>query len=379
MMVLAIIALLAAFLIPAIAGAYRQGKEAAEIADVGNLVAAVQKFKDRFGVYPPSQIILRENGAYNGTNTPVLITNGGRGAVFDEPLSIQYLRRIWPQLVINVNGLPVDYTNNGTASDIDRSGNTANDPNDFYDWNGDGIPNGPWFLEGDECLVFFLGGIPTGQYLDLTNNPLRPAVASDVRKYPPGVSGFSKTPHWPCQRVAGGAGLEGPFMEFVSGRLIDSDRDSFWELLPFRKPSPEGPYVYFSAYEGAGYRPDDLNLAQEPAPNLATVPVADFLVLWPLVAAYPGVQGSGTGVDPYFVRSLGPNPYTVGASHPGTPLPLGFSVRYHKPDSFQIISPGPSVGYGHGGEFPLDERVDNTDDKDNLTNFSPGALEEGKQ
>ena len=110
------------------------------------------------------------------------------------------------------------------------------------------------------------------------------------------------------------------------------------------------------------------------------MPTARFLVLWPIASSYPAAtrRGSGTTTDPFYVESPGPNPYSAGTPYPGTPMPLGFVVRYHKPDAFQIISPGSQVGYGHGGEFPLDETQDNRDDKDNLTNLSGNPLQDGK-
>jgi general secretion pathway protein G len=367
LMVIAIIGVLAALLVPVIAGAYRKGQEAAEVTEISNLAGALQKFKDRFGVYPPSQLVLREEGNYNLTISPYIGPGAQNTAVFDESISVQYLRRIWPQLVLHTDGTTV------TPAEIgDINGDQAVNAGDYYDWNGDNVAGQVHFLQGDECLVFFLIGIPTGQ----ATNP----------KNPPGGLGFSKTPPWPMQRMIVGVGRDGPYFDISGARLIDRDSDGFWELVPFRKPSLSGGYAYFSAYEGAGYRPDDLSLAFEPAPNGGQMPTEHFLVQWPINASYPGVQGSGTPADPYYVISLGPNPYTIGDSHPAypspqqPPLPPGFVVRYHKPDSFQIISPGPGVGYGHGGEFPIDEddAADDDDDKDNLTNFSGGSLEEGK-
>jgi prepilin-type N-terminal cleavage/methylation domain-containing protein len=377
LMVLAIIGVLMALLVPVINSAYRKGKEAAEFTEITNLAGALQKFKDRYGVYPPSQIVLIENGNYSANNWTSICGNGEVGedpnaeGIFLRSVSLQYLRRIWPNLVISTSG----------AVSYDINGDGAVNANDYYDWNQDGVLNGPWFLQGDECLVFFLGGLPTGQYLDSSGTAQRPAVTYEPKKYPPGISGFSKTPHWPMQAVVPGAGRDGPFFaEMPSDRLIDRDNDSFWELIPYRKPSIEGAYVYFSAYEGTGYRPDDLNLAKEPAPNGSATQTQNFLVLWPFPSNYPSstLRGSGSSIDPYYVESRGPNPYTVGTPHPGTPLPTGFVVRYHKPEGFQIISPGSQVGYGHGGELPLDDKLNNRDDEDNLTNLSGSPLQDGK-
>ncbi len=372
LMVLAIIGILISILVPVIASAFRKGQEAAEFTEITNLAGALQKFKDRYGVYPPSQIILREDGDYYVGGNPIVAPSPQDTAVFDEALSVQYLRRIWPQLVIhtrtNLTPYPVTPTEIG-----DISGDGTVNANDFYDWNGDGSLGNPaqvHYLQGDECLVFFLGGLPTGQVANTKN--------------PAGCTGFSKAPQWPTQRtgIAPGAGRDGPFHELSSARLVDRDNDGFWELVPFRKPSVSGPYAYFSAYDGAGYRPDDLNLTTEPAPNGGTMPTTKFQVLWPISATYPTAtrRGSGTPADPYYVESPGPNPYTLGSAYPSTapPIPAGFIVRYHKPDGFQIISPGPAVGYGHGGEFPLDDQLDNRDDNDNLTNFSSGPMQDAK-
>ena len=60
------------------------------------------------------------------------------------------------------------------------------------DWNGDSnIASGQeYVLEGEECLVFILGGIPTAP------------------TQPPGVLGFSKNPNLPS--APGGAATTAP-------------------------------------------------------------------------------------------------------------------------------------------------------------------------
>ncbi len=366
MVVIVIIGILIGLLVPVIAGAFRRGKEAAEIAEIQNLVGALQRFKDRYGAYPPSQIILREDGAYTFGAAPFVGPGNQSTAVFDETLSIQYINRFWPQMRIHTDGTAV------TPAEIgDINGDGTIDVNDFYDWNGDGVKNGPWYLQGDECLVFFLGGIPTGQYTDSGGTVQRPgSVGFDPKKYPPGALGFGKTPQWPTQPVVPSAGRDGPFYELPGERLQDRDGDGFYELTPYRNPGTAA-YAYFSSYDGTGYRPDDLNLATEPS----GVPVisADFGVLWPLNAAYPSPPRSAGA--PYYLQSPGPNPYTIGTSLSAA---AGWVVRYWKPDAFQIISPGTNRGYGSGGEFPLPSDASD-EDKDNLANFSPAELSSGKQ
>src|SRR5262245_29977795 len=105
LMVIAIIGLLVGLLVPAIAGAYKRGKEAAEIAEISNIAAALQKFKDRFGVYPPSHFVLIEDGNYSAANWNRIfrVTNGEVGespnqaSICIRSQTVQYIRRIWPQ------------------------------------------------------------------------------------------------------------------------------------------------------------------------------------------------------------------------------------------------------------------------------------------
>ena len=121
-------------------------------------------------------------------------------------------------------------------------------------------------------------------------------------------------------------------------------------------------------------------------PSISTYNV--FRVLWPVPttggSAYPATyqysEGPGYPVMTT-VQSPGPNPYTIGAPFvPQSTAPA--RVRYAKPDSFQLISPGTDNAYGQGGAVP---RVGPTGgdpnyyreprhDDDNLTNFAPGEL-----
>src|SRR5262245_45153818 len=244
LMVIAIIALLVALLIPALASAYLRSKEAAELAEINSLTVALESFKDRFGVYPPSQIILREDGDYSdatmsGVNNIVsqspnstenLIFGGvhhparGPGGVFLRDVTVQYLRRIWPQLPLNTG--PTAGVAPGIVFPPAANAN-------YYDWNGDGTYTpGTFLLSGDECLVFFLGGIPIGEPVD------NPSIRSGQGL--PGTLGFNKQPFNPTIRPVAGASIsrDGPFHEFDSGRLADWDQNGFWEFLPLRKSRP---------------------------------------------------------------------------------------------------------------------------------------------
>src|SRR5262245_46642027 len=119
-----------------------------EIYQLGQGVAA---FKQKFSVdYIPSKIVLRENGAYV-TNGPDPVQNKL------ELDSINWLKQAWPLLAF-----PVDWNQNNTTDTT------------------------PYTLEGDQCLVFFLGGInENGQPSGFSTNKSNPMDASTTQRLGP--------------------------------------------------------------------------------------------------------------------------------------------------------------------------------------------------
>jgi general secretion pathway protein G len=395
LMVMLLIAILVGLLVPVIAAAYRRGREAAEITEINSLVTVIERFKDRYGVYPPSQIILREDGDYSSASgSPVAaITNDqpmlGVGGVFVKEVSIQYLKRIWPQIQLNTSS-----STGGPPRYIDTNNNGQVDSGEpFYDWNGNNtFDDVTYYLSGDECLVFFLGGIPAGQPLD------NPTVRAG--QGPPSTNGFSRDPRNPTiAPIAGTATVSRDDVryEFDSKRLADWDQNSFYEYLPLRRPGNRGGYAYFSSYEGAGYRPDDMNIDTTnvsteleasdensiPQNLMSTFNV--FRVLWPVPANYPtAYKYNESGVTTQTaVASPGPNPYTVGAPYEPQSSTVAPKVRYLKDNSFQLISPGIDNSYGQGGAIPRFGPTDVKDyyketkwDDDNLASFAGGELKD---
>src|SRR4051794_40919094 len=65
LVVIVIIILLAALLLPAIQSALRRAQLVKEVDDMRGLSAALEDFKARHGIYPPSRIRLRENTKYD--------------------------------------------------------------------------------------------------------------------------------------------------------------------------------------------------------------------------------------------------------------------------------------------------------------------------
>src|SRR5262245_13379831 len=65
LVVMSILAILIALLLPAIRSAIRSARNGAVSAEINQLAQALAQFKSQYGVYPPSRIILSENGNYS--------------------------------------------------------------------------------------------------------------------------------------------------------------------------------------------------------------------------------------------------------------------------------------------------------------------------
>ncbi len=136
LIVVTIIAILVALLTAGIFGFIGMGNEVRNQSEINQLSIAVQNFKNKYGGNPPSLLYLSNNLADYTNPIPTDPVNGWptflstgiqRKNLVDE--SSGYITRFWPRIGwIGIN------------------------------WSGTG--GGPWVLYGDQCLVFFLGGIP---------------------------------------------------------------------------------------------------------------------------------------------------------------------------------------------------------------------------
>jgi len=231
LVVVTIIAILMSLLIVAVSKAMITGKQAAAQADIRQLDVAVENFKSKFNVpYIPSRIRLCEKFGYYGPQS------GWSQLDFD---SVEYIQRIFPRIdLAGWTTVGIDWNGNGQIDPV-------NDPQT-------GLPLGDAILEGDQCLVFFLGGIP----LNAAGQPLN-------------CQGFSTSPANPA---AGTNDRIGPFYEgFTAGRLAKIPPGA---LNPRRSPNyfslldtysqgdgggniggilgPAAPYAYFSSYKTPG-------------------------------------------------------------------------------------------------------------------------------
>ena len=206
LIVIVVISVLAALILPAI----NSSRSTVRVAEVKNEISALERgiadFKARFGVEPPSHLVLYESPS--GWNTNNTLTRESKAT----------LKRLWPQF---------DFT---IARDINGNSNTTDTLN----------------LTGAECLTFFLGGV------------FRPD-SSDPNKGI--VVGFSKNPANPLSVPSStGATREGPFFKFNPGRFVDVDSDGMKEYVDTLS-GQTSPYIYLSSNDGRGYVLSDGTIA----------------------------------------------------------------------------------------------------------------------
>jgi prepilin-type N-terminal cleavage/methylation domain-containing protein len=328
LIVIIIIAILIGLLLPAINAAIRTARNGACSAEISQLAQAMEQFKNRYGTYPPSRVILYENGSFPVGDTTVIpgenITNG---ILSSQTLSA--LRAFFPKVAFTTSGLPAPVL--------------AGNGNYWYDFNGNGVfDQGAYILHGHECLVFFLGGVPL------------PNASGSTTTF--GMTGFGQDPTNPFTNSINGSTMyngnrQPPIFEFNPGRLfLDPNNNTANNLLPANIPgyydslgnSPPGQgttlnfYAYFSAYANGAYNPDDVNFyTEDDGGNNPTQAL--------LAPVWLNFQRTGF--------SAIPNPYTTTlTSNAAGGLPSG-TVTFQKAQTFQIISAGLDGQYGVGGQF----------------------------
>ena len=267
LVVIAIIAVLASLLLAGVLAVNRRITSASRRSDLEHLTGALSKFYHEHGFYPPSRIVLVENGDYSFKSG---MTPDDRNLV---KRSARYLKKIFP--------------------DIQLRRSDSEPPGDQFDWDGNEVIEEDVYiiLDGDHCLVFFLGGIPqyddSGEFLEvkgfisLGSNPAPPPISLSTIKddaLDQSRKSFLN------------------FSDVFKGRLVLSPFIKMPVLVDPESGADEAPVYYFSSYEGSGYDRNDVK-----------------------------------GVDYYARDQKGLDPY--------------------QPGSYQIIFPGPD-GQAVGGPFP---------------------------
>jgi general secretion pathway protein G len=315
MVVIVIIALLMALLLPALGRVRTSAKEASVIVEIKQLESAIAAFKAKYGREPPSRFSL-------------YLTQTGWNS---DPAMRGLVRQIWPQFDFTMG----DPTNMGLGK------GTAYP---LFWWDPVKFPGNAVNMNAGECLLFFLGGV-------IPN--------AGINQVP---TGFAKNPQYPFAPPTKVTSREGPFFEFSDiSRIKDIDGNGVNEWYD-SLPGQSKPYLYFSSYEGQGYR----------IAELSDTNYTSFV----------------TGLhDVYRVYSTSPPPFA-----PATPnaTPSGTqTLPAQKPQTFQIISPGYDGDYGWGGVYnpslknaglvksdgkPQPSAIPDPAQYDNLTNFAGGRL-----
>jgi hypothetical protein len=313
--------------------------------EIAQLSQACESFKAKFGRYPPSRIALWcMNAVPQAALT--LPANDANGQLTRE--SVEFLQAIFPG---------IDLT----------SGNASSQ----HDWTGTGFSSqNPLILEGQECLVYFLGGI---RYRDPNSG-----VYS-------GFTGFCSDPIRPTffNLTVPGAQRVGPFFDFDLSRITATNPNSGNSnnmFFVFLDPYKTVPYAYFAARAGASNNYATLQNIGLWGYSQNSITMLDCRLL---INTFGG-DGLPLGCDgtnfPY-LQALTPPPNQSANN--------GRIATYHRPNSFQIVSAGKDKLFG-GNTMPQNPINANaygnpwTNDSsnafltpnalDNITNFSGGVL-----
>jgi prepilin-type N-terminal cleavage/methylation domain-containing protein len=354
MVVILIMGILIALLLPAINGAVRTARDATVTAEINQIGTALADFKSKYNKYPPSRLILREDGIYNTGSAALLsaatwfgtetFTGTANDLTYGElaSRSLKFFKSTWPRAYF-VEGTPPASYPAGTLPTNDFNGNGSMDSASTY-------------LEGHECLVFFLGGVP----ITVVNGG-------------PGVSGFANSPTNPFSSVS--SNRTAPMMEFRVSRLVDNDGDGMYGYVdPLGSGTELRYYAYFSTNSGGGYDPNDVNFSAA-AGEIDTLDPSESLSRTYNVGFRPAAT---------LVSSPVPNPYTTGG-----PLITSTNLRVNfvNPDGYQLISAGRDGLYGLGGQYSPNDLSSKLPgdagatagqrqgERDNLTNFANGHLD----
>ncbi len=315
LVVVVIIAILIALLLPAINAAVVAANNARVAAEENNLQTALADFKNKYGEYPPSRIILYNptagNGPYGATTDPTTWPTGDTHVTDLNQRTVRAMRKYFPRA-------SAAFPTSGVPSPITWSSSANATANHFI------------ILSGDECLVFFLGGMP-----QQVQTPSGQGW---------GVTGFNRDPANPFASPATTASTSRttPFFEFAPQRLVDLDGDGFPSYIDPMSGNnvlaDQHPYAYFSAYGNNGYDPNDCNFASGEMDDGATGTQSLFTRNFTVTFAV-----NNTAVNTSI--SAAPNPYTTGND------PTGATVSWFNPQSTQIIAAGRDGLWGLGGAY----------------------------
>ncbi len=288
LVVIAIIATLAALLLAGVMAVMSKPAALQTRTDISQLATSVGKFKQTYNILPPHYIRLRSRASEYNTGLPI------------DNDSISFIRKWFPN--------------------IGDFGNTT--PAIAWDGNAPFAPGGFEDLGPDQCLVFFLGGIPD---FSMGAPPL-----------PPDLMGFAQSGKDPASPGLKDKTLrKGPFYTFPTSRLVQVNPTS--RFYAYKDAYGVLPYILFSSTHNYGSRNTPI--------YTGGLPVAGYA---------PG--------GPFTVR-----PFEQ--TYPST------THRFLNPDSFQIVSGGADKKFGPGGTWSANNsKAYSGVGADDVANFSENLL-----
>jgi general secretion pathway protein G len=287
LMVVLIIAILVALVSGAVMRALALGPQATAQSEIRQFEVGLNLLKTDYpnAKFLPSRLVLREDNQYyvNPAASPLVV----------KPAYTATVSFLYAFFGKRINLAPTAQIN----------------------WNGDTtISNTDLVLQGHECLVFFLGGIPN-------NNG---GVLS--------CTGFSRNPQNPADPSANYPRTK-PYYEFNPARL---QQDTTTGFLYYLDPWGQGmPYLYFSSGPGGNNYNSTTVVANSDCPTGINCP-----------------NGTNNLVLPF----------------------QDSSTRFTNPNTFQILCAGKDGQFGPGGQWDPTAGVTDPYGKDDQSNFSRNLL-----